>query len=353
MTPQKPTDNEDTITVSTVRKFNGLGMKLAYIKDENTVFIDRSGRLNVMPSNEFTEKCSDKTKSKALNVEYLRFSSSKKDIPGQLSYTYKVKLDNEGNILRPEVAFGDQAMAIFMNDAPFSDVDGVKGKYPTFLSVRFLKRGSKIKTIDTKRDMKVARLLDEMDLKGLKEVCALLGIPSFGKTTEELFALLADRKSGVIYIEDNIKLFLDTYELKINKDSAIQILVQRAMEFNIIRVSQKEKQKEFWFSDTLLGYDKAGVILFLKRDETMQRALKLQVDIKLESEGVAPEEEKVSVEAKAYESENMATMRAALEKIRKSDNNPDGVWDIGKKAIHTVSKEDIKEAYKKYVLKAE
>lgn len=349
---------QDTLVVSVNRKVKDMPLKLAYDLNGETYYISRDNRLHIMKKYEYDAIVlgKDQTKAKALNVVKLKFESGTKTKPGRLSYIYKVNVDKngdiigmdaEGTVINPDKITGDQAYGIFFMKFPDKNL----------LSIILQGKSKKAQTSNTKEKTKILNLILEMSeekdgLTKLRNVASLYGIPSTGKSVEELFTILADFKTGAAFANDiNIKLFNETYVTKTNKDADLVILINRAIELVVIRVERKADSTRYLFKDMQLGYDKVDVRESLKKDTTLKNSVELAVRMKAEEGGEGAETEILDPASKTAEAEEMRTMREALLPFIKTDENPDGPIDIGKKAITIVSKEDIRAYYKQYVLK--
>ena len=114
------------------------------------------------------------------------------------------------------------------------------------------------------------------------------------------------------------------------------------------------KQKVFHFKDTQVGLDMEAVRATFTQDNDLYKSLQMELKMKLEKSAEGEQKEKIiDDKATANKTEELREMREKLKDLVKSDSNPEGVWDIGKRKISLVPEAELRAAYKKYVLKEE
>jgi hypothetical protein len=352
---------KDTLVVTALNDYPSQPFKLAFESEGKTIFISRDKRLHVMDSDVYRKKMHLRKASKALNVETITFEAAKKNKAGRMSFKYEVKVDDkghidgidtEGTVLKPTGIHGDQAYGIFFTLFPYKIYNGVRQGAGQKFNVVLSGQMKKVKTLDVKKELEAANIINKMSLTDLKAVGTLLSIPTLGRTKEDLFESLTNRQSGIVYSPMNFKLFCETYIDKTNKNSEVIMLINKAIELGVIKFTKKTEKQVYTYKDVQLGYDKEEVVTYLNKNEDTRRSITLTVSITMEEKG-GEEVEVVEKEAKATDSEDLTMMREALSKIQKTEENPTGTYDIGKKQIMTIAKDKIREDYKKFVLKQE
>ena len=350
----------DTIIVKPEGPFKVLNLPLVYTDTAKgrTIFISTDGRYNSIPTGDYTKaaRSADHAIARTYEIETIKFDHSTTQKTGVMQYSYKIATDVYGEIIRESLIgekdiMGDQAYGIFFTDAVFCNVNGLKkgGK----LSVTYVNKGKKIQTSDNKRMLEVANHLRDMyenQPKKLYDVASILGQSVTGKTPEDVYTLLGDMKSGIIYSTTNMAKFIETFIDNANPDAQVIIDITKGKELGMIRSGKNGVQDTFTFNNRVIGQNDKTMLYTMKNEPETYNALKLALEVKA-SENEKPEEGLVSENAQEQGTERREKMRGELNAIRKTAKNPDGKdLGIGKKQMWQVKDDELEKLYDKFIL---